>query len=304
MAYLLGVDGGGSRTTAWLAQNSRRILARAVAGPSNPLKVGRQAAQRELLRAARLAMAGGHMKRSALDVVVVGLAGVERPSVRRPMLAWLRRALPARVHLLTSDAAIALRAAFGNSPGIVVISGSGSIAYGRDWGGRVWRAGGWGNLYDDVGSGYDLGRKAIAATLQAFDGRGLRTKLESKICHAFHLPDITHVVERPLATQQIAALFPLVLQAARRGDDVARRLCEEAGRDLSNLVVALLQRLGRQGRVLPVVGAGGVFRTSHRIRESFVHHLRRHAPGLSVSFLSRSPVEGALAMARELAAKL
>jgi N-acetylglucosamine kinase-like BadF-type ATPase len=301
MAYFLGIDGGGTRTVAWLADERKRILARAVAGPSNPLKVGFRVAQGEMLRAARRALRRAALKPRDLNALCVGLAGVDRPPVHRRLLRWLRQSIPAEFHLLTSDAAIALRAALGDSPGAVVISGTGSIAYGRDNRGRVLRSGGWGIVFDDAGSGYDLGRKAIAAALRDFDGRGPRTQLMGKICKALRLPDITQVVLRPLEPQQVAALFPLVLEGARRRDFVARRLCEEAGCDLADLGAALIRRLGWQRRVVPVVCAGGVFRASLRVRRSFTRHLRRQAPGARVLLLRRPPVEGALALARDLA---
>jgi glucosamine kinase len=321
MSYFLGIDGGGTRTTAWLADEDGRVLARAVTGPTNPLKVGFQATQRELSRAVRLALrqarlrifapvSGKRRKRAAgkerrparllLDAICVGLAGVDRPQVHGRLFAWLRRSLPARAHLLTSDAAIALRAAIGDSPGIIVVSGTGSIAYGRSDRGRVLRSGGWGVPFDDAGSGYHLGYKAIAAALRDYDGRGPYTQLSAKVCQALKIPDITRVVLLPLTPREIAALFPLVLEAARRRDFVARELCEAAGRDLADLAVALLKRLGWLGRVVPVVCAGGVFRASTRIRRSFARHLRRAAPHARVLLLRHPPVAGALALARDL----
>ena len=235
-----------------------------------------------------------------LEAVTVGLAGVDRPQMYRPLHRWLRRAIPARHHLLTSDAAIALRAAIGNSPGVIVISGTGSISFARDECGHVLRSGGWGAPLDDAGSGYDLGRKAIIAALRHYDGRGPHTQLTRKICRTLQIPDITQVILRPLTPHDIAALFPLVLAAARRRDHVARRLCEEAGKDLADLAVALLKRLGWQRRIVPVVTSGGVFRASLRIRQAFRRHLRRHAPQARVLLLRHPPVEGALALARDL----
>src|SRR5713226_677381 len=227
MPFFLGIDGGGTHTVAWLADERQRILARSVAGPSNPLKVGFPLSQREILRATRMAWRQAKLQPMKLEALCVGLAGAGQPAAHRRLLRWLRRTIPARFHLLTSDAAIALRAALGDSPGAIVISGTGSIAYGRDSQGRLVRSGGWGIPFDDVGSGYDLGRKAIAAALRDYDGRGPHTQLTQGICQALGLPDITQVVTRPLEPQEIAALFPLVLQAARRGDAVARELREQ-----------------------------------------------------------------------------
>lgn len=299
MAYFLGVDGGGTRTTAWVADESGRIRARSQAGPSNPLKVGFEAAQQEMLRAITRVAHLTHRKTVTFDVVCAGLAGVDRPHVYRPMLAWLRRAVPARLHLLTTDAAIALHAGVGASPGVLVISGTGSIACARDAQGKILRVGGWGIPFDDAGSGYDLGRKAVAAALRDFDGRGPHTRLTRHICRALRLPQITEVVAQGLEQHQVAALLPAVLQAARQRDAVARQLCEEAGRELADLALALLRRLRWRQRAVPVLCAGGVFRAGAAIRRSFTRHLQRHAPHARVLLLRREPVEGALALARE-----
>jgi len=305
--YLLGIDGGGSHTTAWLADGHGRVLARSVAGPSNPLKVGFEAAQRELLCVASLALRGAGLKTKYLDAVCAGLAGTDQPSVHRRILAWLRRWIPARWHRLTTDAEITLEAALGSETGIVVISGTGSIGYGRDERGRVRRAGGWGAAFDDAGSGFDLGRKAIAASLRDWDGRGPSTTLRAKICRALRLRQITDLVPKTLAPHEVAALFPIVMYAADEHDAVARALCEEAASDLGNLAGALLKQLqpssrpSRPRKGIPVVCAGGVFQ-SGRIRHSFARHVRRHAPSARVSRLRRQPVEGALALARELLA--
>jgi N-acetylglucosamine kinase-like BadF-type ATPase len=316
MPFFLGIDGGGTRTTAWLADERGRVLGRGAAGPSNPLKVGFPSCQREILRAAKCAVASSYRRRAAklvrrykaavtLDAVVVGLAGVDRRPVHRKIFAWLRRHAPARRHLLTSDAAITLQAALGGSPGVIVISGTGSIAFARSKeprrNGRLLRAGGWGTLYDDAGSGYDLGRQAIAAALRDLDGRRPRTELRQRICTALRLKCITQVILKPLDPQQIAALFPLVLESARRGDPVARRLLEGAGQNLAELALALLRRLRWTRRAVPVVCAGGVFRTSPEVLGSFIRHVRRHAPRARVRLLRREPVEGALDLARQLA---
>ncbi|MBZ5670847.1 MAG: hypothetical protein LAO04_14100 [Acidobacteriia bacterium] len=311
MAYFLGIDGGGTRTTAWLANEGGKVLTRVEAGPSNPLKVGLRAAQREIRSAMREALRRAAAPKAALrrrssailDCVCAGIAGSERRAVHGPLFAWMRQHIPARHHLLTSDAAIALAAAVGDSPGIIVIAGTGSIAFARDDRGRLLRAGGWGIPFDDFGSGYDLGRRAVTAALQAFDGRGPRTGLTERICRVLDLPDITEVVPENLDPQQIAALFPQVMEAAQRGDLVACHLCDDAARDLANLAVALLKRAGWVRRSVPVVCTGGVFRSSNRIRRAFARQLRRFAPKVRVDLLDRPPVEGALWLARAYATR-
>jgi len=318
MLLFLGIDGGGSRTQVYLGDERGRILAKAVAGPSNPLKVGIEASKKELLGAARAvlqrvssaaardasqlvdARRGRRHHKPLLVAVCAGVAGVDRAAVSRPLLAWLRKAIPARHHLLATDAAIALHAALGTAAGMIVVSGTGSIAYARNHRGQTLRAGGWGASFDDLGSGYDLGRKAIMAALRDFDGRGEHTLLTRKICRALQLTDITQIVLKKLDTQRVAALFPLVSEAARQGDRVARGLLAEAACDLAQLALALARRLGRRRRV-PVVCAGGVFRSSPALRRSFARYVHQGMPLARVRLLQREPVEGALAMARKLA---
>src|SRR5208337_1636398 len=151
---------------ACLGDERGRILAKAVAGPSNPMKVGIEGAKKELLRAARAALRsvttaavrdeppvvgaarGRHHHKPLLVAVCAGVAGVGRPAVSRPLLAWLRKAVPARHHFLTTDMAIALHAALGTAAGMIVVAGTGSFAYARNHRGETLRAGGWGALFD------------------------------------------------------------------------------------------------------------------------------------------------------------
>ena len=297
-------------------------MSRAMAGPSNPLKVGFAACEGEILRAARLALANALVAptfRSArkgsaenadlkvgatkakFEAVVIGLAGVDRPQVHAKVMKGIRKSINARHYLLTSDAAIALHAAIGNSPGIMVISGTGSIAYARDDKGNALRSGGWGTAYDDAGSGFDLGRRAIVAALRDYDGRGHRTILGARICRALHLRDITQIILKPLTPRDIAALFPVVLESARRRDPVARHMLDVAAYELSELAFALIDRMRWQNRTFPVVCAGGIFSTSPRIRRMFSMFVRNVAPRARVNLLRKEPMEGALAIARELA---
>jgi N-acetylglucosamine kinase-like BadF-type ATPase len=301
--YFLGIDGGGSRTTAWIADREGAVLAGGEAGPSNPHKVGLPAAERELRRAYLRALKSlktvfGRSRSLVLEAVCAGISGSDSSAVHDPLLRWMRRHIPARRHLLTSDAAIALAAALGDAPGIIVIAGTGSIAFARDDHGRLRRAGGWGVQFDDLGSGFDLGRKAIIAALQAFDGRGAPTRLTKRICRTLKLADITAVVAKQLEPQQVAALFPLVTEAAERGDLVARHLCDAAARELAELAMALLKRVGWTRRSVPVVCTGGVFASSPLIVRALARQLRRLAPLARIEMLERHPIEGALWLAR------
>jgi N-acetylglucosamine kinase-like BadF-type ATPase len=300
MKYFLGIDGGGTHTTAWLADGNLTPLARVKAGPSNPVKVGTANAQRELTRAYSKALREARVRPSKLDGVCAGLAGGDGAPIQRSMLRWMRKAIPARAHFVTTDAAITLAAALGESQGIIVIAGTGSIAFGRDRQGDILRVGGWGNQFDDSGSGFDLGRKAIAAALRAHDGRGKTTCLAPAICHELQISTITKAVPMALTPQKIAGLFPLVKQEAIKGDAVARRLCIEAAADLAELATTIMTRLRWKRHAVPVVCSGGIFQSSSLIRRVFTQRIHEYAPRARVSLLTREPVEGALLLAMQL----
>lgn len=301
MGYLLGIDGGGTRTTACLADERLAILSHAQAGPSNPIKAGVARAQRELARVCRQALRQARIPRAEVEAVCAGLAGGDRGPIQRHMLGWLRKEFPARAHMITTDAAITLAAALGGKEGAIVIAGTGSIAYGRNPHGRTLRVGGWGSLFDDAGSGYDIGRKAIAAALQAYDGRSRPTRLTEALCRELRIGRIIDVIAKPLSAQRIAALFPLVQQEALAGDPVARSLCRGAAGDLAELAVTMVQQLGLKGCPVRVICSGGVFQASLSIRRAFARRVHQSAPQVRISLLRREPVAGALLLARQLA---
>ena len=295
----LGIDGGGTRTRARLGNERGRVLGHGTAGPSNPVTLGLPAAERRILAAARQAQAAA--RKAPLTAVCLGLAGADRPEVSEPIRSWLRRRLPARFHLVTTDAALALEAAVGGSPGVVVIAGTGSIACARDARGRWLRSGGWGAAFDDAGSGYDLGRNAVRAALRALDGRGAKTRLGAMISRALGLGNIVEIIGLRLTPSRIAALAPLVVKAAAARDAVACRLIDDAGRALAELALALIRRLGLRRHPLPVVSAGGLFEASPALRRSFARYLRTVVPQAQIGVLEREPVDGALALARRIA---
>ncbi|MDE3178323.1 MAG: hypothetical protein KGM47_01580 [Acidobacteriota bacterium] len=296
--YYLGIDGGGSRTTAWVGDDRKRTLARATGGPGNPVKVGIDCALRNILEAAHIAQRKARLRGQEFEAICAGIAGAGRPSSDRLLLSKLRSGLRARRYILTTDGLIALECALGQSAGVIVISGTGSIAYGRGPDRQVLRCGGWGSVFDDAGSGYEIARRAVAAALRAIDGRGRPTRLGVTLCRALRITHITQVAGMALRPDEIAALFPSVLRAARAGDPEAKRIIHEAGIALAEMAAAILCRMSKPGNSPRVVCAGGVFRSSLAVRRSFAAHLGQSGAHAKVELLRREPVEGALSLAR------
>lgn len=336
MRYLLGVDGGGTRTRAVLAEETGLLLGQGNSGPSNFHSVGLEMAVhnikesiRQALAEAQIELAEGNLTDTtrskepdsiadSTDItspsvkatkhfhLALGLAGVGRPRDHAEMSLMLQRELGALASelSLTTDAQIALRGAIKGGNGVVVIAGTGAIALGvRD--GQVARAGGWGYLLDDRGSGYDLGRQAITAALRAFDGRGPATALGQLICQRVGIEQITEIIapvhQGELDRAAIADLVPVLLAGAEVGDDVSREILCTGGQELGLAAVAIARRLKFEDG-FAVAGVGGVLsRNLPYLYPAFVDEILRDFPTAQIVQAAFEPVYGALIMAAEQA---
>lgn len=302
MTLLVGVDAGASHTEAVVADGALHVRGRSRGAPG-AVRAGRAAAAAEAISAAvRKAIAQAGLT-AAPDAVVVGAAGAGRDETRAELTKALAQALgtpPAM--LVTTDAAIALEAAFGEGPGIVLLAGSGSIAYARDAGGGAWRAGGLGRDMGDEGSGYALARAALSAVGRAVDGRGPPTELTDRLMHATGTDAAPALVAwaQQASAHDVAALARPVCEAAVAGDGVARGLVEQAGRDLALHVAALVGRFPPD-QTVRVALAGGLMRPGSPVREVLTELLAPDAPRVQLSEEEVDPPLGALRMAARLA---
>lgn len=266
MPWVLGLDGGGTKTVALIANEKGRVLGRGESGPANYHTAGLARASENILHAVNTAIADAGLVPQALTAAFLALSGVDRPTDRQVMSGVIARlGLTCPVHL-DHDAAAALAGATGGLPGVVVIAGTGSIAFGEDPKGNRARAGGYGPLLGDEGSGYDIGRKALIAVLRHEDGRSPGTALTERIKQRFMLDRMTDLINlvygnpAPLQRPEIAGLAPMVVEAAREGDSIAREILRVAGRELGLMAAAALQRLQWDpNTAVLVAGSGGVF---------------------------------------------
>ncbi|HEX8391326.1 MAG TPA: BadF/BadG/BcrA/BcrD ATPase family protein [Longimicrobium sp.] len=259
---LVGVDGGGTRSTLVVADAQGRELARAAgeAGLVDPRDPERSA--RIIAGLARTALEQAGL-REVPDAICAGLAGVGNEAERVAVHDALQASGVARRVRVASDGEIALEGAFAGGPGILLIAGTGSVAYGRAPDGRMERCGGWGMIVGDEGSGFALGRDGMKAALCSVDGREPRTVLLDAILTAL---DVDNPREVPpwagrVPKSEIAALARVVLDAAEQGDAVARRVVESAAGELARHVTALAERLTPWSGEVPVVLHGGVLRS-------------------------------------------
>jgi len=310
MPYYLGIDGGGTKTRCLLADETS-VLAKAMTGGSNIVRLGEKQARDALHSAIRQACANAKISPDQVRAVCIGAAGAARPEIAAKIRSILAEVIPeitpeiARTNIeVVGDTEIALEAAFGRGPGVIAIAGTGSIAYGRDAAGHTARAGGWGFAVSDEGSGHWIGRRAISAILNARD-QGLETALTAMVLQAWKLTTLDELVQQANSTPppDFPRLFPIVLRAVDQADALARDLLADAGARLANLAATVVRRLAHPqphapSAMLPIAMTGSVFRQSPYVRQVFYNALQTSFSGIDVRQDLADPVEGALSRAR------
>ena len=297
--YSIGVDGGGTRTRAVMVDGEGSICAASTGGCGNVQLVGLGGLKSLLER-----LLGGLGAASQDRSLCLALAGAGRRPERMAIAAMARSGGWAQRVKVVSDAQGALTGAHGGGPGLIAISGTGSIVLGRDESGREARAGGWGPLLGDDGSGYSIGLEALRAILRAEDGWGEKTLLSGELQEAMKLKDWSRLVQkiynREIDREHIAALCPLVFATARRGDGTALSIISAAGNALGRQVGAVVGRLRLRGAVA-LSCTGGVFKEREMLWPSMQRAARQEVDNLQLREPLLPPVLGAVLIARRQA---
>ncbi len=270
----LGVDGGGSKTLAVIVDKTGCERGRGVAGSSNHEVVGVERAVAAIHEAVGMATTAAHAD-FPLTAAWLGLAGVDHPH-DVDMLTPAVRSFAATVRM-TNDAELVL-SALPHQVGVAVISGTGSIALGRDANGTLVRVGGWGHILGDEGSGFGIGCEALRCAVRAADGRGPATELLDSILRRWQLPAPESLLEYVYPTfdkTAIAALAPLVLALARSGDPMACKIEARAANELALATMTVARRLDFVAGSLPVACGGGVLLHEERLRALVARRIAR-----------------------------
>jgi N-acetylglucosamine kinase-like BadF-type ATPase len=296
--HVLGIDAGGTKTVCLLADDSGRILAEARAGGANLQAAGELAVEKVLHGIMEQALGDRDVRP---DAICLGIAGVDRPSDAAAVRAIMRRiGFKSRV-LVVNDALIALVAGAGDDPGVVIIAGTGSIAYGRDVNGRAARAGGWGYLLGDEGGGFWIGRAALAAVVRQFDGRGPVTMLTELVLAEMALTSPTEVIhavyDQGLPRQSIAGIASVVQRAVDGGDAVATDILDRAAAELTAAAASVIEKLNMRGDEFQLVLAGGIFAGIPALVPNVTGRLAEVAPRSRVRLLETEPATGAVRLA-------
>ncbi|MEC4817061.1 MAG: BadF/BadG/BcrA/BcrD ATPase family protein [Scytonema sp. PMC 1069.18] len=319
MNYVLGIDGGGSKTACVLMDETGTVVGRGYSGASNYQSIGTEAALQSIQSAIHSALIEALKLTTNITVkaICLGLAGVGRPGdieVVKGLVQGLQNnsLLPMTWDLIVTsvneteknpnivicnDALISLVGGAGQPVGIVVAAGTGSIVFGRNQNGETKRVGGWGYILGDEGSAYKIAIAGMQAALKAYDGREISTCLIDVFKQHFHLTGIEDLIEiiyrRGWGVKEIAALAPLVDSAAASGDELANRVIDDAVRELVEATNTVIDKLFSYGESFEVVTTGSVWRGESGIRERFIISICQFCPLAKVIFPRHEPAYGA-----------
>lgn len=304
LPIILGIDGGASKTVALIAHaHTGEILGRGRSRGSNFHAHDNTVAFAELDGAIARAFADAGVPRQRAVTVCAGLAGVSRPEDEAMVAAWVKqRGIGDRL-LIANDGWLVIAAGTPHGDGIGVICGTGSIAVGRDASGQMRRAGGWGYLFGDEGSGHDLAIMALRAAARAADGRGASTQLLPALLRHWQLdlPEdfITHLYGLDDPRLVLGDVGPLVIDVAQAGDQVAMDIVTHAGEELASAVVAVHQHLVLPNPV-PLALAGSMIVRGLPLQHALIQALTRRGV-TTVTAVVNDPAEGALRLALSMA---
>jgi glucosamine kinase len=303
IGFVIGVDAGGSRTRVTVADSDGETIATSEreGAAVRPGEIERSASV--IASAVRDALTTVHPSFGAPRALCAGVAGVGREGERRALAEALINESLADEVLVVTDAEIALADAFGDDPGIVLIAGTGSIAYGRGPAGAVERVGGWGPTIGDEGGGLWIARRALSVVTAATDGREPETSLVGAILTAAEIDDVESLIPwaAGASVAQIASLAPVVVASAEAGDLRANALLGLAAEELVLHVRTLARSLFEDERAaVQVALGGGLLEPGSALRRRVEHRLKSAVPGAKMHAAPIVAVRGAVRRALQI----
>ncbi|MGB7844995.1 MAG: BadF/BadG/BcrA/BcrD ATPase family protein [Candidatus Acidiferrum sp.] len=298
MRFVLGFDGGGTKTECVLMDEGGEVRAYGRSGPSNPMRVGFGGALAAVCEARQIAIQNAKLSPGDISVVCAGLAGTAQPESQRKMKRLLKEEFPGQVVYVCTDLDLTLEAT-GHGRAIVLIAGTGSAAVGRDHSGEVIRVGGHGPLLGDEGSAYDVGRRAAIAALRESDRGAPDSPLAKRMLRELGIADWEdfHLRVYDSPDEVFPRIFPVVTAAADEGDSAARALLQDAAAELAGLVADLVERLQLKSEKLLLVKSGGMVGRSEYFDKLLDDRLRLAAPCAEFGSLQSTAAEAAARLA-------
>jgi N-acetylglucosamine kinase-like BadF-type ATPase len=298
MALYLGIDGGGTKTR-FLLGDENSVIAAATAAGSNVVRSGKEAVYSALHAGLDEVCGAAGIGAGDIAKTVAGLAGSSNAKIRTSLEEILREKLSGAIEIV-GDMPIAHQAALQGEPGVLVNSGTGSIAFGRNAKNESARAGGWGFAISDEGSGHWIGRAAIAAAMRAFDaGKSMEYVHHLMAALNVHEPEELALFAHSITNPDFATVFPAIVTIADVGDTTAQKILKHAGEELACLAQTVLDRLFSPHENVAVAAMGGVFQNAALVFDCFRSQLQLSHPSSMIALSDADPALGALMLARK-----
>jgi N-acetylglucosamine kinase-like BadF-type ATPase len=304
--YVIGVDGGGSKTTAILCTLDGAIIAEAQGGPSNFHIVGLECTAVTILDLVDTCCHAIGCISAQIGALCAGLAGVGRPTDQQLVFNALHAEARKRNLILNNvqvehDARIALEGAFNGAPGVIAIAGTGSIVYGKDERGTMYRAGGWGRTIGDEGSGFAIGREAFRAVALALDDSRKKTVLSKLFQTRLGIGSQESIIDAVYEKKfDIPTAAPLVIQAAEEGDRTAKQILLHAASELAitiDVVVSRMRKKQKRKSPLHLACLGGVLSQGSYYSRTLHAQVKRRTPFVQWCAPAASALVGAALLA-------
>ncbi len=299
MQYLIGIDGGGTKTKAVLSDLDGKTICTTEAGPSNILVVGETGVKEVCSTLVTSFIKKQKLKPEEIVFWSLGLAGAGRESDQKGAQKAVESLGFENKVFVTSDAYVALIGAFIGREGIITISGTGSICFGVDDSGQLFRSGGWGYLLGDEGSGYFIGQQALIAALKDYDHRGPSTKLRSCLENHFKVESIHEIIPRIYKAkegvkEEIADIAPLVFREAASGDQIANEIILRSIEELGNLILSIARQMGKLEGSIEVATVGSIFLQKEKVMPKLQSYLGKYFKLINIHEPELEPVKGAI----------
>ncbi|HPH97458.1 MAG TPA: BadF/BadG/BcrA/BcrD ATPase family protein [Anaerolineaceae bacterium] len=299
-SLVIGIDGGGSHTRAFLADDKGKVLGKGVSGPSNHNRVGDQLAEISLNDSIHKAFQQANIPYQPVRSICLGMAGADRPADRSWLETWARKYQIASRIICVNDGQILISAGTPDEWGCGLISGTGSLAVGISPDGKNARSGGWGYLAGDEGSGYWMGIQALQAITKSVDDRGPGTLLLELVLNFWKLENssqlIPYIYGPNFERSEIARLARLVQSAAEQGDSIALAIESAAGQELARMVLSVTRKLNF-GSTTPCAFGGGVLTRYPALQRITLNECLKMGLELSPLSLVEEPALGAVRIA-------
>ncbi len=305
MKYIIGIEGGGTKSTCVLADLKGNALFKCEGGPTNFLVYGEEKVSENLFKLLEKSTLSQKTNASKINSIVLGTAGAGRVKNAADFEEYFVKycsnvGVEINSFKVYSDARISLESAFEGGVGSILISGTGSIMLSKDNEGNIFRVGGFGRLVGDEGSGYSIGRKGLKAVSKFFDGRGDSTLISKLIANHFKITSIDEFIDKLYKDNlDIASVAQHVIYAAKKGDEISVKIINEEVNELILHIKAMLKKMDTTE--LDIVLLGGILSKENYFTEKLKKKISEEFKGVKIKEPKVSPVMGAVLIAKKLA---